>query len=513
MTGLEKKLSDEIKLLKERIQFLESLLYAPKSEKFKLIDDSLQLKFSFESETKLPPPPEVEPEKTEVKSHKRKKKGKSKLPGHLPVIEKVFDISDEEKVCACGCPKTRIGSETSQQLQYVPSKFIVINNIRLKYSCPGCEGVESEGKSVSIAPVEPQIIPKSFATASLLAHIIVSKFADAIPFYRQSKIFSRNGIELNRSTMCNWAIRVSLLLKPMIELLIKMLLQSPAIGADETGFQVLKEKDRSPQTKSQMWAFRGGGEKPIILFKYDESRAGRVADEFLMGYKGYIQTDGYSGYGFIKKNPGQTRVGCWAHCRRKFHDSIKTAGKDAKAGIAHEAVEIIKRLYEIEKEAAEKSLNYDEIVILRREKSTPVLEYLKQKLDEWEGMVPQKSLTGKAITYAKNQWQTLLKYLEDGRLKIDNNRVENAIRPVALGRKNWMFADTVEGAQAAATFFSIIESAKANGLEPFWYLMCVFNELPKLKNKADFLPFLPQNIEKSRVEDLMRETLGFSKNL
>ena len=513
MTELEKKLTDEVEFLKERIRLLERMIFAPKSEKIKLVDDGLQAKFSFEPETKQAPTPEAEPAKTEVKSHNRRKKGKSKLPEHLPVIEKIFDIPDAEKVCACGCTKTRIGSETSQQLQYVPSKFVVINNIRLKYSCPGCEGVESEGKTVSIAPVEPQIIPKSFATPSLLAHIIVSKFADALPFYRQSKIFLRSGIELNRSTMCNWTIRVAVLLDPMIELLIEMLLQMPVIGADETGFQVLKEENRSPQAKSQMWAFRGGGEKPIILFKYNESRAGKVADEFLKGYKGYIQTDGYSGYGFIHRNQGQIRVGCWAHCRRKFHDSIKAAGKGVKDGIAHEAIAIIKRLYEVEREAVEKCLIADEIIALRHEKAKPILDFFKQKLEEWEGMVPKKSLTGKAVTYAKNQWQTLIKYLDDGRLKIDNNGVENAIRPVALGRKIWMFADTVEGAEAAATLFSIIETAKANGLEPFWYLMFLLTELPKLKNKADFLPFLPQNIKKSLVEDLMQEALGFSKNL
>lgn len=522
MTKLEKKLTAEVESLKERIRLLEKLIFAPKSEKFKPFeDDSPQLKFCFDSAPKLETPAKLTPEalaehasrdkKAEI--NKRKKKGKGKLPDNLPVFENIYDISEDEKICACGCPKTRIGLETSQQLQHVPAKFIVVKNIRFKYACKNCEGSESEKGAVSIAPVPQQIIPKSFATASLLAYIIISKFADAIPFYRLSKIFSRNGVELNRSTMCNWTIRISSLLAPMMELLKEILLLGPIINADETRFQVLNEKNRCPQAKSQMWSFRGGGDKPTIYFKYDESRAGRVADKFLNGFKGYIQTDGYSGYGFIKKNQEQVRVGCWAHARRKFFDSVKAAGENAKPGLAHEAVAIIKSLYKIEKDAREKCLKEDEILALRREKAEPILKYFKQKLDEWETLVPKRSLTGKAITYAKNQWKTLIEYTEDGRLQIDNNSVENAIRPIALGRKNWMFADSVAGAEAAANLFSLIETAKANDLDPYWYLMFLFNNLPKLKEKEDFRPFMPQFIDKSLIKSLMVETLDFAKEI
>jgi transposase len=303
--------------------------------------------------------------------------------------------------------------------------------------------------------------------------------------------------------MCNWTIRVASLLKPMLEIFKRKIFEFPVVQADETGLQVLKEPGRKAKNKSFFWGFRGGGpEKPTIIFSYNSSRAGKVPKSFLSGYCGYIQTDGYNGYKFIDNEACQIRVGCLAHARRKFIDSIKVAGKNAEPGVAHKAVQIIKTLYEIEKEARENKLGYAEIKQLRQNKAKPILEDFKEKLELWQKALPPKSTSGKAVKYTLNEWSALIQYLEDGRIQIDNNLMENAIRPIAVGRKNWLFSDTPEGATASATIYSIIETAKANGLEPYWYLRVLLEKLPFLKNAEDFEQYIPQNIDKTAIQTL-----------
>jgi len=503
-------------LLKEQLRLLQAILYGRKTEKRLPATDDHQLLLNFDDEQPAVESPKSAPEnekeaKVNVKEHARCKGGRKPLPANLPRIENIIDIPESEKLCECGCMKSRIGEETSEQLEHVPAFWQVKVNIRYKYACCNCEGTESEGPTVSIAPVPAQIIPKSIATPSLLAHIIVSKFVDAQPFYRLSNIFARNGIELSRGTMCNWMTRVATLLKPLIQIFLEMLMQSPIINADETRLQVLKEEGRKATSQSWMWIFRGGGtDRPTILYHYHHSRAGKVADNILAGYKGYIQTDGYSGYNFIEKNPGQIHLACLAHARRKFFDAGKAAGEKATPGIAHEAIDVIQTLYQIEKEARSKNLNSEQIFELRQAQSKPILAELKGKLDKWKIMVTPKSLTGKAIKYTLNMWEKLNVYTTDGRLSIDNNSVENAIRPFAVGRRNWLFNDTVEGAIAAAIFFSILETAKANGLEPYWYTRVLLEKLPELKTKEDFLSYTPQNIDKKLVSDLQAKYMNLN---
>ncbi len=303
--------------------------------------------------------------------------------------------------------------------------------------------------------------------------------------------------------MCNWVIKVATLLKPMIELFIDELNRSSYIHADETPFQVLKEVGRKATQKSYVWVLKTGSEPhPTILFNYSTSRAGKVAQQLFENFTGYIQTDGYSCYNVIKKNKNQTQLGCMAHVRRKFHASIKVAGENAKPGIAHKAFDIIKNLYKIEAEASDKKLSYNKIKELRKAKAQPLLLEFKKKLLRWKSAVVPGSNTGKAIKYALSEWDKLTVYLEDGRLKIDNNSAENAIRPFAVGQKNWMFSDTAEGAAATATIFSIVETAKANDLEPFWYMYALLEKLPELKSKEDFIPYLPQKIDREIIETL-----------
>jgi len=493
----------ESEALKEEIRLLKAALYGRKSEKLPLENNGqLTLDFGDKEETQEITE-KVEPESTSVKAHNRKKSGRKPLPEHLEVKEQVVDISESEKTCGCGCPKSRIGAETSDHLEHIPARSYIRRIVRPKYACKNCEGTEDNGPAVSIATVPEQIIPKSFATASLLSYILVAKFADALPFYRLSKIFQRSDIEISRGTMCNWTIRVASLLKPMLEIFKRRIFEFPVVQADETGLQVLKEPGRQAKNKSFFWGFRGGGtEKPTIIFSYNSSRAGKVPKNFLSGYCGYIQTDGYNGYKFIDNETCQIRVGCLAHARRKFIDSIKVAGKNAEPGVAHQAVQIIKQLYSIEKEARESNLGYDEIKILRRNNAKPILEDFKEKLEQGKKALPPKSTSGKAVKYTLNEWSALIRYLEDGRIQIDNNLMENAIRPIAVGLKNWLFSDTPEGATASATIYSIIETAKANGLEPYWYLRVLLEKLPFLKNAEDFEQYIPQNIDKNAIQAL-----------
>jgi transposase len=489
----------ETEALKEEIKLLRAALYGRKSEKLPS-DGNDQLTLDF-GEEPTKPEESAAVEETPVKAHNRKKSGRKPLPEHLDVEEEIIDIAETEKQCACGCMKSRIGEETSDHLEHIPAKSYIKRIVRPKYACRKCEGTEDDGPTVSIAPVPEQIIPKSFATASLLAYILVSKFADALPFYRLSKMFQRNDIEISRGTICNWTIRVAALLKPMLENFKQNISEFSSVQADETGLQVLKEPGRKAKNKSFIWGFRGGSpDKPTILFSYNSSRAGKVPKSFLAGYSGYIQADGYNGYKFIDDEEKQIRVGCWAHARRKFIDSIKVAGKDAEPGVAHKAVQIIKNLYLIEKEAREQGFNFDEIKSLRQSKAKPILEDFKKQLKTWQTALPPKSLSGKAVKYTLNEWAALEKYIDDGRIQIDNNLMENAIRPIAVGRKNWLFSDTPEGAVASTTIYSIVETAKANGLEPYWYLRVLLKNLPQLKTADDFRPFSPQNIDKSLVQ-------------
>lgn len=491
----------EVEALKEENRLLKAALYGRKSEK-QTPEQSGQLLLNFGEEAEpVIIPAKTEDEKTSVKAHSRKKSGRKALPEHLDVVEQIIDISDTDKVCGCGCQKARIGAETSDHLEHIPAKSYILRLVRPKYACRSCEGTEDDNPTVSIAPVPEQIIPKSFATASLLAYILTSKFADAIPFYRLSTMFERNDIEISRGTMCNWAVRVAALLKPMLEVFKKYIFAYPVVQADETGLQVLKEPGRKASSRSFIWGFRGGSpDKPAIIFYYNASRAGKVPMNFLAGYTGFIQADGYNGYKFIDNEITQIRVGCWAHARRKFVDAIKVAGDNAQPGVAHQAVDIIKQLYSIEKEARDKGYQPEQIYQLRQSASKPVLEDFKKKLFVWQSALPPKSLSGKAVSYTIKEWSALEKYLADGRIQIDNNLMENSIRPIAVGRKNWLFNDTPEGAAASTIIYSIIETAKANGLEPYWYLRVLLEKLPALKSEEDFSPYIPQNIDRSMIQ-------------
>lgn len=498
LSGRVEQVEKENEFLREQLRLLTAQLYGRKSERL-LAGKNPQLILFDE------PAAESEPEEKiiDIPAHRRVKTGRKPLPENLPRVEIVHDVPEEEKHCGCGAEKSRIGEEVTEQLDIVPARIQVLRHIRPKYACRRCEGVEDNGPTVVIAPPPAQIIPKSIASAGLLAHILVGKFADALPFYRQERIFKRLGVEINRTSMSNWAVQAGLACQPLLELLGSEIRSGPSINIDETTVQVLDEPGRSPTTKSYMWIFRGGDpERPALEFRYHPGREGKVAADYLAGYQGYVQTDGYSGYDFLDQCGGIVHLGCWAHVRRKFIEVMKAAGSHRskkKSGVAEQAVERIKELYAVEHEAKEAKLDPDAVVRLRQEKSAPVIATMHQWLLERFQEVPPQSLLGKAIAYALGQWPRLSHYLKDGRLRPDNNLAENAIRPFVIGRKNWLFSGNADGARASAGIYSLIETARANKLEPYWYLRHLFERLPLAKAEEDFKALLPQYIDRSLV--------------
>jgi len=326
--------------------------------------------------------------------------------------------------------------------------------------------------------------------------VAVVKYADALPLYRQEDQFTRLGLDISRGTLAGWMIRVAKACDPLIDLIIEEIRLGPIVNMDETTVQVLREPDRANTTKSYMWVTRGGTPgKPVVLFRYHPTRVGSVAKEILGAFQGYLQTDGYSGYGALGEREGLRHLGCMAHVRRKFVEVEKTAGKKGKGGTVHAALDLIGKLYDVERQAEKQKLKPEQIVALRAEKSRPILDKLKVLLDARVASTPPKSLLGKAINYALKQWDRLVVYLEDGRLRPDNNLAENAIRPFAVGRKNWLFSGHPRGADASATLYSLIETAKANGLEPYRYLRHLFEHLPAATTNAQRKALLPQYLD------------------
>lgn len=496
LTREQHRYAAENDLLRERVRLLYAKLFGKKSEKTGAeLNPQLPL---FD----MPEPEGLEPEREtiQIEAHSREKRGRKPLPEDLPRIEVIHDIDEVEKTCGCGARLCRIGEDVSEKLDIIPAVIRVIRHVRPKYACKTCEGLETAGGTVKIAPPPKQLIAKGIATAGLLAHILTAKFCDALPFYRQEKQFHRLGAEIPRATMCNWAMKVATACQPLLQLLHREIRSGPLINIDETSVQVLDEPGRSPTTKSYMWICRGGKpERPGLLYHYDPNRSAAVAKDLLDGYSGIVQSDGYAGYDWLGKQTDIVHAGCWAHARRKFTDARKGQGKGKKSGSVDVALSYIRRIYAIEREVAQKELTAAEHLALRREKSAQVLEDFYAWLVKKSSQLTPKSLLGEAVNYTLNQWQRLKVFVDYPVLTLDNNSAENAIRPFVVGRKNWLFAGTVEGARASATIYSLIETAKANKLEPYKYLRFLFEKLPFAGTEEDYRRLLPMALTDSEL--------------
>ena len=486
-TELIKQKDKEIAALQEKVDYLIRQKFASSSEKFSNNQPSL---FDEPSETiKSEEDTEVE----EVAYTRKKRGNRTTPPESLPHVRVEHDFKEEEKVCSCGCGMKRIKEIVSHQYDVIPAQFQVIKNVRFVYGC-SCQC----GAKVKTSALTPQVLPRHQVTPSFLATIAVQKFEDALPLERQAKIYKqRFGVAFTSSTFSEWIIKASQLrLEPLIDRLNAIQIQSSYIQADETTLQVLKESKKKAQSKSYIWLKVSNDKYPIVLMHYSANRAATTALSLFKGFTGYLQTDGYPGYNSVAAQEGVSQLGCWAHARRKFADILKSGVSDEQSKVyASSAVILIAKLYKIEKEIKDKPPN--EKCSIRKEKSKPIVKKIREWLDtNFFAAQKQGGAIAKAFVYLNNQFEKLSIYLEDGRLAIDNNKAENHVRPIALGRKNWLFATSTKGAIALSNWYSVIETAKANSLDPFAYLRYLLTELPLYQAEGkDIDPLLPWNVE------------------
>jgi len=439
----------------------------------------------------LAPSPELGTSNPAVKPARGKR---APLPAELVRLDVLHDVPESERTCPCGTAMVEIGQDISEQLDIVPMQVRVLRHIRKRYGCP-------DGTLAPItAPLPPQPLPKSNASADFLAMLLAVKFVDGLPLARFEHVLSRHDVVVPRQTLARWVIGCSHLLQPLHNLMRDILLDGSLIYMDETVVQVLKEKDRSPTSNSYMWVQTGGPpDKPVVLYDYDPSRSAKVPVRLLEGFKGYLMTDGYAGYNEIERTQGVERLACWAHVRRRFVDAVRVQPK-GKRGKADEAVALIGKLYGIEREFKESSVEARHLA--RQSRSAAVLAELQAWLQKTRPLVTPKSALGTALAYMGDLWSRLTVYTERGDLPIDNNRCENAIRPFVMGRKAWLFSDTPAGAHSSAVIYSLVQTAKANGLEPYAWLRRVLRDLPAAKTVEDVEALLPWNV---RIADLSGE--------
>ena len=471
--------------LLHRVEQLLGQIYGRRSEK---IDPAQLLLFveaamkNAEAEVAAADAQPAEP-KPPKKGH-----GRKKPPVELPRLPIEHPVPEAEKVCPhCGEARVRIGEEITEQLEYAPASLFVIEHIQPKLACRRCE------EGVAVAPKPAQPIEKGLPGPGLLAHVVVSKYADHLPLYRQESIFERHGLELSRQTMCGWVLASARILEPIVDAMKARVLESKAIHTDDTPVTV-REPGRSGTHQGRFWVYLGDREHPYNVYDYTPSRKRDGPAEFLRDFKGtkdeprYLQADAFGGYDGIYATGGADQdgvvieVACWAHARRYFYDA-----RTSDALRSHTMLAWIQELYQIEREA--KELDASRRREHRQEKSKPILDKMKEWLDTEQLRVLPKSPIGEAVQYALNNWTALTRYLDDGDLAIDNNLAENALRGIAVGRKNWLFAGSDRGGRAAAILYSFISSAKRHELDPFIYLRDLFLRLPTHPNKEIHLLF------------------------
>lgn len=476
---VNQQLSDKLQQLLERYNLKKYQKFSPSSETYEgegeVLNEAEQL---IEDESVA-----TEPDTQTTESAKKAAKPRRpRIAPELPRVDVIHDIDDKTCAC-CGHALHQMGEEVSEQIEFVPAQIRVLRNVRLKYSCRQCETTGTK-VDIKIADVPPAVIPKSMTTPSLLAQIISSKMHYGLPLYRQEQLFNQAGIELSRQTMSRWLISCAEKLKPLLALMKAELLKQPVLWADETTVNVLDVE----KSTCYMWVYGCGLEQStgpkLVLFDYQDSRSSIHPTDFLAGFSGYLQVDGYAGY----EKTHATLVGCWAHARRKFVEAQKAQGK-GKTGKADVALNHSQKLYALESKL--KTAPPDKKYEARQTLAKPLLEQFKSWLDKSSESVTKEGLLGAAITYSLNQWPKLMRYLDDGRLNIDNNRAERAIKPFVIGRKAWLFANTKSGAQASAVLYSLVETAKINGLEPYDYLCRLLIELPKANTQEQLQQLLP----------------------
>ena len=488
-------------LLKEQLNRFKRQLFDAKSEV-----SAAHQKDMFFNEAEVegaqaqPAAAEAEGEKIDVPAHQRAKRGRKPLDPALPRDVRRHELPEDERVCPHdGARLSEIGVEVSEQMDVVPQQVRVIRHERVKYACPCCDG------GLRLAAKPPQVIPKGLLSEAALAWVITSKYLDGLPLYRQAVLLGRfGGTELSRNTLAASVVRVGQAVQPVVNLLRDALLDSFIVHGDETEVQVLKEPGRMAQAKSYMWvqmteaSGAEGTGPPIRLFGYSPSRSTHSARTLYEGMRsgGVLMSDGYEPYAAIAEQHRLVHLGCWAHCRRYFNDALQALPKDKRGPeqLPARFIELIGRLYKVEADARRDDLDAAPLQQQRTLHSAKVLEQIEAlALQHLHGVLPG-SLLGKALHYVTAQWPKLVRYVADGRYPIDNNACENAIRPFVVGRRNWLFADTVAGANASANLYSLLQTCLANGIDGYRYLTALLVELPKAKTVEDFEALLPWHL-------------------
>lgn len=490
----------QIEQLLEQFRLSRQRLFGTSSEKdagqSELFNEAEVLAEGFVAEEDAVAEPLVPPSAGTVRQPRG---GRKPLAAYLPRVEVRHALPADQRRCPCGCELKLIGEESSEQLDLIPARIQVLHHVRERYVCGHCEAAPI------LAPMSAQPIPKSNASPNLLAHITVGKYADGLPLHRLERVLGRAGVYLPRQTSSRWMIQCSQLIQPLINLLWDQLLSQPVIHCDETTVQVLKEPDKPPTSKSYMWALAAGPpDRPVILFDYHPTRSGEVPKRLLAGFRGYLMTDGYDGYNEVAAQPGIQHLCCLVHARRRFRDAQRAQPKGF-TGRADEAIAFFGKLYRIERQI--RGADLDTRLRTRQTQSVPVLNALRAWLDQTRPTVNPEGTLGEALRYLDDYWPKLVRYCEAGFLPIDNNRIENAIRPFVIGRNNWKFSDTPAGAHASAKLYSLIETAKACGIEPFTYLCQVYTHLPAALTVAQIEALLPWNIDPSKVLLLPKQTV------
>ena len=501
LAGENRVLRTERDLLKERLNKFMRKIFAAKSE---VSSQSQKDMFFNEAEVlgaqAQPSAQEDEDDGIDVPAHKRAKRGRKPLDPALPRTVVRHELPEAERVCPHdGSTLKEIGIEASEQLDIIPQQVRVIRHERVKYACPCCDG------SLRLASKPAQVIPKGLFSEGLLAWVISSKYCDGLPIYRQAALLGRfGGADLSRNTMAASVVRVGHAVQPIINLLRDHLLEAPLTYGDETQIQVLKEAGKSAQSKSYMWAqmTQGSGAAgtgpPIRLFAYSPSRSTAAAQILYagMGAKSVLMTDGYAVYDQIAVAHQLVHLACWAHCRRDFNDALQALPKNArtKDQLAAQFIALIAQLYAVEARAREHDLKPAELLVQRQNHSVPLLQKIEALLLANIHAVLPGSLLGKALHYMSAQWSKLKLYVTSGAYPIDNNACENSIRPFVIGRKNWLFSDTVAGANASANLYSLMQTCAVNGVDGYRYLRALLVALPAAQTADDYEALLPWNI-------------------
>lgn len=452
-------------LLQHELDVLLRRIFGRRSERFTA--DDRQLLLAIIEGQGVPGQGAVEADSGERlprESRQRKKArahGRQALPTELPRRIEVVDVPEAERSCArCGQQTVEIGHEVSEKLEYAPASFHVVQTRRVKRACPA-------GHGVTVAPSAPQAVEKSMAAEGLLAHVVVSKYADHLPLYRQESILARHGVQLTRQTQCDWVREVARACAPISEEIKRQVLESGYLQTDDTSVVVLGGEEGS--FKGRLWTYLDPLARQVVFeATATHERAGPEA--FLSSFRGYLQADAYKGYDALYSSGRIVEVACWAHGRRLFKEALDTDPRAAQV------LFLVQQLYAIEEEA--KDLPPDARRALRQERSVPVLAKIDELRSRLQADVLPKSPLGDALRYLDNQWAPLQRFVEDGRLAIDNNRAESQLRVVAVGRKNWLFAGSLEGARWAAILYSLVQSCRLVGIDPFLYFRDVLRRLP-----------------------------------